>query len=314
MKGIVLAGGVGSRLHPVTKAISKQLIPVYDKPLIYYPLSLLMLSGIREVLIITTRQNRNGFIRLLEDGRSLGMQFSYAVQSQPCGIAEAFLIGKDFIGQDSVALVLGDNIFYGHRLPECLRRVASQVSEATIFVYQVRDPHRYGVVEFNAHGDVVGIEEKPSNPRSCYAVTGLYFYDNRVVDIASNLKPSARGEREITDVNRAYLELRALKVEKLGRGIAWLDAGTSESLLRASHFIYTIQERQGLIVACLEEIAYKMGYISWEEARRLAKGMQQSLYGQYLLQTLEQETQVSISGETLVPGAGLGSDSRSWDL
>ena len=257
MKGIILAGGSGTRLYPITRAVSKQLTPIYDKPMIYYPLSTLMLAGLRQVLVITTPHEQDGFRRLLGDGRWLGMDIEYATQPSPEGIAQAFLIGRDFIGSDAVALVLGDNIFYGHGFPDSLRTATQRTTGATIFAYQVRDPERYGVVEFDAQGRAISLAEKPVEPRSTYAVTGLYFYDNQVVQIASDLKPSARGELEITDVNRAYLHRGDLHVEKLGRGIAWLDTGTHESLLQASNFIQALQERQGLMVACVEEIAYK---------------------------------------------------------
>jgi len=289
MKGIILAGGSGTRLYPVTRAVSKQLVPVYDKPMIYYPLSTLMLAGIRDLLIITTPHEQDGFIRLLGEGCSLGLRISYAAQPRPEGIAQAFLIGREFIGRDSVALALGDNIFYGHGFPEYLRRSASRVVGATVFAYQVRDPERYGVVEFDTAGRAVSLEEKPLQPRSPYAVTGLYFYDNRVVEIAAGLEPSARGELEITDVNLAYLQTGTLHVERLGRGIAWLDTGTHESLVQASTFIQAIEERQGLKVACLEEIALRMGYITKDDVRAVAATMPHSGYGQYLLRIIEQE-------------------------
>jgi glucose-1-phosphate thymidylyltransferase len=293
MKGIVLAGGSGTRLYPITRAVSKQLLPIYDKPMIYYPLSALMLAGIREILIITTPQDQEQFQRLLGDGHQLGLGLEYAVQPRPDGLAQAFIIGRDFIGRDPVSLVLGDNIFFGHGLTEDLQRAAARSSGensgATVFAYQVRDPERYGVVEFDHSGRAISLEEKPPQPRSSWAVTGLYFYDNRVLDIAANLRPSPRGELEITDVNRVYLDTGELHVEKLGRGIAWLDTGTHESLQQASSFIQTLQERQGLMVSCLEEIAWKMGYITAAEVRDLAETMKNNSYGQYLLRTLEQE-------------------------
>ena len=289
MRGIILAGGSGTRLYPVTRAVSKQLVPIYDKPMIYYPLSTLMLAGIRDILVITTPHEQEGFIRLLGDGGNLGLCLSYAVQPRPEGIAQAFLIGRKFIGRAAVALALGDNIFYGHGLPDYLRRAAARATGATVFAYRVRDPERYGVVEFDANGRAASLEEKPAQPRSLYAVTGLYFFDHAVVDIAAGLKPSARGELEITDVNLAYLRAGALHVEKLGRGIAWLDTGTHEAVLQASTFIQAIEERQGLKVACLEEIALRMGYISKAEVCRIAATMLHSGYGQYLLRVVEQE-------------------------
>ena len=288
MKGIILAGGSGSRLYPLTRAISKQLVPIYDKPMIYYPLSTLMLAGLREILVITTPHEQEGFRRLLGDGRWLGLDLRYAVQPKPEGLAQAFLIGRDFIGGDSVALVLGDNIFYGHGLPEQLRRAASRAAGATVFGYQVRDPERYGVVEFDESGRAVSIEEKPKKARSNWAVTGLYFYDHRVIEIAAGLKPSARGELEITDLNRVYLEAGSLQVERLGRGFAWLDTGTHESLLQAANFIQTIEDRQGLRVSCVEEIAFRLGYIDAPQLRRLALEMEKTGYGRYLLDVLEE--------------------------
>jgi glucose-1-phosphate thymidylyltransferase len=291
VKGILLAGGSGSRLHPVTRAVSKQLLPVYDKPMVYYPLSTLMLAGIRDVLLISTPRDLEGFRRLLGDGSSLGLRLSYAEQPEPGGLAQAFLIGREFAGNERVALALGDNIFYGHGLPAVLRRAASRERGATVFGYRVRDPERYGVVELDAQQRPVGIVEKPKAPRSPYAVTGLYFYDNRVLDIAAGLKPSARGELEITDVNRAYLESGDLHVELLGRGFAWLDTGTHDSLLQASNLIQTLQERQGLMVACVEEVAYKSGFIDADRVRAVAEGMKGNEYGRYLLRMLEEEVQ-----------------------
>jgi glucose-1-phosphate thymidylyltransferase len=274
----------------LTRAVSKQLVPVYSKPMVYYPLSTLMLAGIRDVLVITTEHEQDGFKRLLGDGCDIGMRISYATQPQPEGIAQAFLIGREFIGRDRVALALGDNIFYGAHFSDYLRDAAAREQGATVFGYRVRDPERYGVVEFDAGGRAVSLEEKPAHPKSAYAVTGLYFYDNQVVDIAASLQPSGRGELEITDVNRAYLSQGQLRVEKLPRGIAWLDTGTHEALLHAANYIEAIEERQGLMVACLEEIAFHMGYISAAELARLADAMQASAYGQYLRRVLEQES------------------------
>jgi glucose-1-phosphate thymidylyltransferase len=290
LKGIILAGGSGSRLHPLTRAVSKQLLPVYNKPMVYYPLSTLMLAGIRTVLVITTPHEQEGFTRLLGNGAELGLDIRYAVQPNPEGLAQAFLIGREFVGADRVALALGDNLFYGAYFSDYLRTAAARETGATVFGYQVRDPERYGVVEFDADGRAVSIEEKPARPRSAYAVTGLYFYDNQVLDIAANLKPSPRGELEITDVNRAYLERGELRVERLARGIAWLDTGTHESLMQASNYIHAIEERQGLMVACLEEIAYRMGYISRADVVRLARAMASSAYGQYLMHLVEHES------------------------
>lgn len=287
MKGIILAGGSGTRLYPLTRGISKQLVPVYDKPMIYYPLSVLMLAGIRDILVITTPHEQDGFRRLLGDGSWVGLKITYAVQPTPGGLAQAFTIGRDFVGNDRVALVLGDNIFYGHGLVEDLRLAASREKGATVFAYQVRKPEDYGVVVFNKEGRPLSLEEKPKEPKSNYAVTGLYFYDNRVLDVAAQLKPSARGELEITDVNRVYLEWGELNVVKLGRGTAWLDTGTHESLLQASVFIETIQDRQGLRVACPEEIAYFQGYITPQQLRAIAEPMRNNDYGQYLLGLLE---------------------------
>jgi glucose-1-phosphate thymidylyltransferase len=286
LKGIVLAGGSGTRLYPLTRAVSKQLVPVYNKPMIYYPLSTLMLAGIRDVLIITTPEDQAAFRRLLHEGKDLGLRIEYAEQPAPEGIAQAFVIGRDFIGRDRVALALGDNIFYGHGLPQDLARAAARARGATVFAYWVRNPERYGVVELDRRGRAVGLEEKPRHPRSSYAVTGLYFYDNDVVEIAAALRPSARGELEITDVNRAYLARRRLHVEVLGRGIAWLDTGTHEALLQASTFIQTIEERQGLMVACLEEIAFRLGWITAADVARIAEPMRRNAYGEYLLRLL----------------------------
>ena len=283
IKGIILAGGSGTRLYPVTRAISKQLVPVHDKPMIYYPLSTLMLAGIRKILIITTPEDRAAFQRLLGDGAELGLKLSYAVQPKPEGLAQAFIIGARFVGKDRVALVLGDNIFYGQGLQGRLRSAARRPDGATVFAYQVRDPQRYGVVEFDARGKAVGLAEKPAAPKSNHAVTGLYFYDNAVLDIAAKLKPSPRGELEITDVNKEYLKQGRLHVERLGRGIAWLDTGTHEALLQASTFIQVIEERQALKVACLEEIAFGLGYIDEKALRALAEPMKKNEYGQYLM-------------------------------
>jgi glucose-1-phosphate thymidylyltransferase len=289
MKGIILAGGSGSRLHPLTRAVSKQLLPIYNKPMIYYPLSTLMLAGIRTILVITTPHEQEGFRRLLGDGAELGLQIDYAVQPSPDGLAQAFLIGRDFIGGDRVTLALGDNVFYGAHFSDYLRRAVAREIGETVVGYQVRDPERYGVVEFDASGRAVSLQEKPPKPKSSYAVTGLYFYDNQVVGIAAGLKPSARGELEITDVNRTYLDRGQLLVEKLARGIAWLDTGTHEALIQAANYIHAIEERQGLMVACLEEIAYRMGYIGAADLARLARAMESSAYGQYLFHILEQE-------------------------
>lgn len=289
MKGIILAGGTGSRLHPLTRGVSKQLLPVYNKPMIYYPLSTLMLAGVREILIITTPEEQDSFKRALGTGAELGMRFEYAKQPKPEGIAQAFIIGRSFIGSDRVALALGDNIFYGAHLSDLLKDAASHEHGATVFGYQVRDPERYGVVEFDATGQAVSLEEKPAKPRSNFAVTGLYFYDNDVPDLAAALKPSARGELEITDINKAYLKRGQLRVQRLPRGVAWLDTGTHEALMQASNFIQAIEERQGLMVACPEEIAYRLDYIGRTELERLIRSMSSSAYGQYLSHLLELE-------------------------
>ncbi|MCP3981044.1 MAG: glucose-1-phosphate thymidylyltransferase RfbA [bacterium] len=296
MKGIILAGGAGSRLHPLTLGVSKQLLPVYNKPMVYYPLSTLMLAGIREILVITTPEDQAAYRRLLGDGSRLGLQLSYAAQPRPEGLAQAFIIGRRFVGDDRVALALGDNIFFGHGLPAVLQRAAARDRGATVFGYRVRDPERYGVVEFDEEWKAISIEEKPVHPRSHYAVTGLYFYDNGVLDIAADLEPSPRGELEITDVNVAYMKQNALHVELLGRGYAWLDTGTHESLMQAANYIQALEQRQGLMVACVEEVAYKMGYIDAEQVQRAAESMRQIEYGRYLLAMLDEESEPGETG------------------
>ena len=294
LKGIVLAGGAGTRLHPLTRGISKQLLPVFNKPMIYYPLSALMLAGIRDILVITTPHEQDGFRRLLNDGSELGLSISYAAQPKPEGLAQAFIIGREFTGDGGVALALGDNIFYGAHFSDSLRAAAGRGAGATVFGYQVRDPERYGVVEFDDSGRVLSLEEKPAKPRSHWAVTGLYFFDNQVLDIAAGLKPSARGELEIVDVMLEYLRRGQLHVEKLARGTAWLDTGTHEALIQASHFVQAVEERQGLMIACLEEIAFRMNYISIEQLAQLATSMGKSSYGDYLRQVVEQDTKYAI--------------------
>jgi glucose-1-phosphate thymidylyltransferase len=282
MKGIILAGGRGTRLHPLTLTVSKQLLPVYDKPMVYYPLSMLMLAGIRDILVISTPEDLPLFRHLLGDGGQWGLQFSYAEQDQPRGLADAFRVGAEFVGDEPACLILGDNIFFGHNLPEILQRAALLREGALVFAYPVRDPERYGVVEFDPEGQVLSIEEKPEKPRSAYAIPGIYFYDSQVVEMAANLKPSARGEIEITDLNRLYLERGQLRVEVLGRGYAWLDAGTHESLLQASTFIQAVEDRQGMMISCPEEIAFRAGYIDRGQLRKLAESMNNNSYGRYL--------------------------------
>lgn len=290
MKGIILAGGSGTRLYPATKSICKQLLPIYDKPMIYYPLSTLMLAGIRDVLIISTPQDTPRFEELLGDGTQIGMNLQYAVQDAPNGLAEAFIIGKDFVADDSVALVLGDNLFYGHEFARMVKKAATRREGATVFGYYVNDPERYGVVDFDEKGHALSLEEKPQNPKSHYAVVGLYFYDNDVIDIACSLEPSDRGELEITDLNKVYLKRKKLKVELMGRGFAWLDTGTHRSLLQASQYVEVIEARQGLKIACIEEIAYREGFIDLNQLKFLAEELKKSSYGEYLLRILERES------------------------
>ncbi len=300
-KGIILAGGAGTRLYPASRVVCKQLLPVYDKPLIYYPLTTLMLAGIRTVLVITTPEDQGAFQRLLGSGKQWGLDLAYAVQPRPEGLAQALLIGRDFIGDDNVALMLGDNIFFGHYLREDLNYATAQEEGATVFGYRVRDPERYGVIEFDAHGRAIGLAEKPARPRSNYVVTGLYFYDNQAVDVAASIRPSARGELEITDVNRRYLEQGSLHVVQMGRGYAWFDAGTHDSLLQASEFVHTIQKRQGFQIACPEEIAYRLGYIDAEQVMQLAEPLAKSEYGHYLIQVIKEP---GPAGPLLTPRVG----------
>ncbi len=289
MKGIILSGGKGTRLYPLTIGVSKQLLPVYDKPMVYYPLSMLMLAGIRDILIISTPEALPAFRSLLKDGSHLGLKFSYAAPAEPRGLADSFIVGKEFIANEPVCLILGDNIFFGHGLPAQLRKSAELTEGASIYAYPVRDPERYGVVEFDSTGLALSIEEKPAQPRSHYAVPGMYFYDSQVSDLAAQLKPSARGEIEITDLNMIYLKRSQLKVEILGRGVAWLDAGTHEALLQASNFVQTVQDRQGMMISCPEEIAYRLGFINADQLRQQARSMDSNQYGQYLLHLLEEE-------------------------
>ena len=290
MKGIILAGGRGTRLHPLTLVMSKQLLPVYDKPMVYYPLSMLMLAGIRDILIISTPEDLPNFKNLLGDGNQWGLKFTYAEQEKPRGLADAFVVGREFIGKEKVCLILGDNIFYGAGMPASMKKGAGLKSGAMVFAYQVSDPERYGVVEFDDKGNAISLEEKPKEPRSNYAVPGIYFYDNKVVDYAAYLKPSARGEIEITDLNRIYLDAGKLSVERLGRGIAWLDAGTHQSLLQASHFVQTVEERQGMMISCPEEIAFHKGYIDREQLKKLANLYKNNVYGKYLLSIVKENS------------------------